>query len=1567
MDLKNSKMKQKYNLKTIWIICSLIGLTSSLFGQDVVVTTTSTCLNVSNGEISLQFDASLLNTYSLPFTGEWENITTGDYEAITIVSLNHTISNLEAGDYELTIVLNDHCEIFLETTINSLATPTIASITPTCFCTGGYGALNVQTTGGSGNYGYAWSGTGLSNPNIQNPTVNATGNFTVTVTDSQTGCETTGQTTVANCNVNLPSIVKVTPDCNSAGTSTISIQLPPGYGLPDFVFKWIKIGTGVVETDHSMNGFASLVGASPGEYCLSLFTLNGCHEQFCGINVVAMPSPTIVPTAIPPTNASNGAISLNVTGAPGPFTYLWNTGQITADISGLAIGNYCVTVTDVTSKCTSIKCVKLLDCVGLKQAIVPIQATVTAMTGNGGNGAINITNVQDQFPEYHFNFSWNNGATTEDIKNLASGKYNVTITTNDCPGLIMTGQWEICSFSLKFSNILIPNNCNTTTIKVTPEPAPSGSNPYTYKWNTGATTQSIIANFGSTYCVTVTMSNTTCSASACTKPALPTLGVNLISFKNATNGNSNGSITVVGTGGVDIIPPPSYKYKWSNGKVTPTIIGLAPGAYTVTVTDGCGSTVKLTHLIQCEFGQSDLQGTVTNVSCGANTTGAITLTQLPNVGIPNPVFNYSWSNGATTKNIENLSEGEYCVTLTELTTGCYMTKCFYVEKSGEANFTISFNMNSGCFPLNEGSITASPSPSSQGPYTYSWSTWDYWNPPQNLGNTATINNLPAGWYTVVVTNAIGCSTSNFAIMWPGQPSFSATPAQNPVGVCKGQLGSAVIQVNSGASSGPFTYTWVNYSVYPLTPVTTAANTRSGLQLGNWGVTVTNAHGCQAFTTFSVKESVVKFTSDVHLDCLLNSSIKLTPYTGAGSYPPFTYKWNNGSTAKDRLGIAGGTYCVTMTDAKGCTANECFTIPPPNELTVFTGANVIQTGCSPLCEGSIDVSVSQPSTYKWSNGATTQDIGNLCAGSYIVTISSATCVNSYNFAVGENGLRTCAPLYQGETDEYDGSYYYQFKFFRIFAKESDCFDSNPNGGDSDSGILVEKGNGVVTAGCWTGTITIAYPTGDPLVLRVIDAFPTYDKIVYVSGEYEWDVPSAQQYEITITHTGEGASAGDDCVYKLLMNFYGNGNFNDAVGLNDDYWFNIPEAFKDSYFGAWRCETCKEENHYFLNNNQSKCKDFGNWLFTFFDYKPTNYDIPCKGGGQLTKLDFDASGNAVLQTINVKPSSFIAELPGEQPFGSNVNTWCTQSGWCLFQQDPIYPNGNLDKPILATWANPTSCKQVVWDEPGQVNPRPCLENSCPPPLICVKGNCVMPCQGDGDCMFGECVNEVCVETNDCTPKCPEGYKCHQGDCYLDEEICGFKVSVNGGGGTSSYLFWHEGIPSGSTLTLKYKTFNIADEIWVNGVLLVPCVPTGNNPLSITFPTVGNSTLIVVNSCGGPSSKFSLEILCTGILQEGNALIDRSQTTKIDETVDMLVHPNPFSNSLGITLRNVVTPFVGTAELLDNFGRQINSREIDFEIGNNSLTFDNLDGLATGVYSVVVKKEGKVYAYRKVIKTE
>ena len=110
-------------------------------------------------------------------------------------------------------------------------------------------------------------------------------------------------------------------------------------------------------------------------------------------------------------------------------------------------------------------------------------------------------------------------------------------------------------------------------------------------------------------------------------------------------------------------------------------------------------------------------------------------------------------------------------------------------------------------------------------------------------------------------------------------------------------------------------------------------------------------------------------------------------TVTGGTTPYTFDWSNGSASEDLTGLTAGTFIVTVTDANGCEANTSIAITEPSAFTAsIVGTDV---SCNEDCDGTADLTLAggiAPFTFLWSNGATSQDLTGLCAGSFSVDVT-----------------------------------------------------------------------------------------------------------------------------------------------------------------------------------------------------------------------------------------------------------------------------------------------------------------------------------------------------------------------------------------------------------------------------------------------------------------------------------------------------------------------------------------------------------------------------------------------------
>ncbi len=558
----------------------------------------------------------------------------------------------------------------------------------------------------------------------------------------------------------------------------------------------------------------------------------------------------------------------------------------------------------------------------------------------------------------------------------------VTVRDDACPNSgFQTYSYNISVRSPINALSLTPISCNgaadgSATVVVSNPPGT-----YTYAWTPGGqTTQTISAQGPGSDTVFVTDTATGCAASASvqfTDPAV--LGVSTGVINQTCAGSNSGIAFASGTGGT-----PTYQYSWDTSPATlsDTATNLAAGIYRVTVTDshGCVAVDSVSISPSAAAVLVSVDSVSAMLNCPGDNTGIASVSA--SGGIPG--YTYSWNTTPvrTGPMINNLYAGTYVVTVTD-SVGC--TGIDSVTITEPPAFILTGSSVSATCNAFDGSVSISASggtPFGFG-YQYIWAV---------LGDTnTTVNNLPAGVYTVTVTDANGCTrTENVTLSNSSIPPPNAFAVQNVS--CNGDTnGIAVVQSQGGTP--PFTYLW-------NTPQAHTTDTVTNLSPGTYIVRIEDSLGCIAFDTVQILEpapfSITVFSSNVN--CGGDSTGIASAQLITGGTQPYSYLWSPyGGTNSTANGLVAGDYTMLLTDFNGCSDSIQITITEPPAIVTTLNAT-IQPSCFGSNDGSIDISVSGgvgSYSYFWNpGGATTQDLNNIDAGIYVVTISDNICSVQY---------------------------------------------------------------------------------------------------------------------------------------------------------------------------------------------------------------------------------------------------------------------------------------------------------------------------------------------------------------------------------------------------------------------------------------------------------------------------------------------------------------------------------------------------------------------------------------------
>jgi gliding motility-associated-like protein len=343
-----------------------------------------------------------------------------------------------------------------------------------------------------------------------------------------------------------------------------------------------------------------------------------------------------------------------------------------------------------------------------------------------------------------------------------------------------------------------------------------GTPPYVFQWSNGVLGQEVTNLQQGVFFVTVT------DANGCQKDRQITVSQGVVlsieSIVDASCDDPAGGSATVGV--PQGIGPLSYR--WSDGQTTQTASNLSPGMYTVTVTDGAGCSADATLKIQSTGGGILLALTASPAGC-TSPVGSATATVLSG---GSPPYTYLWSDPQqqTTPTASGLSPGIYTVTVSSAG-GCVGVADIEVENVETIQLTTA-STPAGCAGTATGTITVSIASGGVAPFTF------LWNDPQQQ-TTATATGLPAGSYSVTVTDANGCTAARQASV-SGAPAISILVNVQNADCQNTTDGQATVVQVSAHAVPPFNWLWstgvLDSFIVNVLP-------------GNYGVTVTDAQGC----------------------------------------------------------------------------------------------------------------------------------------------------------------------------------------------------------------------------------------------------------------------------------------------------------------------------------------------------------------------------------------------------------------------------------------------------------------------------------------------------------------------------------------------------------------------------------------------------------------------------------------------------------------------------------------------------------------------------------------------------
>ncbi|OFY14325.1 MAG: hypothetical protein A2X02_01050, partial [Bacteroidetes bacterium GWF2_29_10] len=822
--------------------------------------------------------------------------------------------------------------------------PTLVdTIRPSCF---GFsdGSIEISISGGDSPYTYSWSNGDNDSiaHNIQ------AGMYMVTVLDAN-GCTEDSVFSLAQPSILVP-ITSMTP-VNCYGGADGKVYVNTNGGTEPYNYVWNDVFSSTNDT---------VIGLQIGSYTVTVTDDNACTAT----SSVNLTEPIEIVASIVPVKeyvcngASDGRLQAFVSGGTSPYTYSWSNNSTLNNASNLNDGIYYLTVTDAKG------CQKILeDTIKELAVITGLVIDYSDVSCHAGSDGWAKFSASGGSGIYTFVTTPGN-KVGDSIGNLNPRKYNVIIT--DTMGCTGTFEFEIGKVPLVKVTLLYQREyvtCKGDSDGVAIAVATDGTRPFTYTWNTTPIQSDSFATGlykSNAHKVTVTDSKG-CSDVATgiiKEPTLLELDTGYVKNVSCFGGN-DGEIQVQVTGGM--FP---YRYSWTTAPAQTSTIAynLSADVYTVYVIDTNNCQKNLSFTVT-EPPILNLTITENDITCLGFENGYADA--LVTGGTAPYTFNWSTIPLSNDTFIDSLKPDTYYLYV-EDSKGCSISDSAVINEPALLQTSLIVANIINCYSDSNGSIEVNTIGGTT-PYSFMWS---------NAQTDSIATNLPAGDYSVTVTDANGCTSSNIITL--SQPTeLTATTTLTNIACFGGNTGR--VRINPTGGIIPYQYIWSDAKTTQLI---------TGLIAGTYEGTVTDSRGCSKSVTATLTQQ-----TDININFNKTDNICFGANEGtaqaivSGGRIPYTYSWSNDDVTTTIDSLIAGTYILTITDRNKCIKNNSVTITEPTEIIITSTA--IDATCNTE-NGMATASASGglgPYTYTWSTSVLTYNdsIINVGDSVYIVSV------------------------------------------------------------------------------------------------------------------------------------------------------------------------------------------------------------------------------------------------------------------------------------------------------------------------------------------------------------------------------------------------------------------------------------------------------------------------------------------------------------------------------------------------------------------------------------------------------
>lgn len=841
------------------------------------------------------------------------------------------------------------------------------------------GNINLSVVGGTAPYSYVWFPM-VSN---SNSAVNLTeGTYSVEVTDSKNCSYIETFTITEPTTLNSSVIINQNVSCNGGldGSATI---FSSGGSYP-YTYAWSTGDNGQTVTS-----------LPAGNHTCVITDVNNCNitipvfitEPLQMIQLSISENPVLC------YGQDNGSIDLTPTGGTTPYKFDWYNGgsqllsQHVEDPINLLSDTYLVNVID-DNGCFDTISIEVTEPDDLMISTVNI--TDVLCNGNA-TGEIELT-VNGGTESY--NFLWSNGDVTQDLNGTLAGIY--TLDISDANLCVIQAMYEIIepefpltAFSVNDDVLCFGDNTGNIDLSVN-----GGTGGYTYLWNTTSVSEDIENLFSGNYTAIIEDENA-CVLNYNTiigQPNAP-LSITYLVAEVTCFDSINGSILANIVGGTS-----PYYYQWNTSSqiiladTTHNPDNLVADVYSLILTD-TNNCILNQNIPVTQPDSISLSITTVDVLCKNELTGEVNLTV--SGGTPN--YNYLWSNGSLTEDLNAIAASNYTVVVTD-NNGCENSISSSISEPEEVLVIEISKVDILCFGENTGLANASVT-GGVSPYSIVWSNTDI---------TFTTSSLFAGVYTTIVTDDNGCVSNSGTLI--NQPPTQVTFGTAVIDASCYNFSDGNILLSPNGGTSPYILVFGDTLNNTFNNLINGYSI-NGLHSGTYYARIIDEFGCEYEELIPVNEPDSLMVSGIVTDALCyGSSDGIVELTVTGGTIPYNFIWSNTTTNQNLTDVTAGWYSVEVNDTQNCLTKGVFLIKQPDEIII--SGTLTQTTCRDNEDGSITIFVEggiSDYTYLWSTNEITESVYNLAPGIYVIEVMDEHgCVKNDTFNLNQSLIDCIQP-------------------------------------------------------------------------------------------------------------------------------------------------------------------------------------------------------------------------------------------------------------------------------------------------------------------------------------------------------------------------------------------------------------------------------------------------------------------------------------------------------------------------------------------------------------------------------